>query len=337
MIFPHGNALYENLNTSFTQLEAMLAELRSNQFTGYVQIAGWEYKGILLFDTGRIVNASEELKDQRRSGPSAAASIAVKGKEKDNTISVYRLTADVTQIIANLFVSEPIYKDLSNDLTGLDKLIAKLQSEKHTGAIDARSTDTQDAATILLREGEILECALASQGAVTSGAVLDKIVQTMTKHPALFTVYRTDLSHVYSADLDLADSFARPGMLALWQTVLQVVERGVDDSAKTSAFNPALRRACIAKASTYPFLDPFAGEFEYRDGKIKFDGQATVAQFNAGLSQCVAQAVRELAAQPATQDIPAQLREATTPLRAEQSFQLEQIGLTTTLPEVFAS
>jgi len=133
MLFPKNQVLHENLNTSFTQLDALLAELRSNQFTGYVQIIGWEYKGILLFDTGRIINASEDTKGQSRHGPAAAAGIAVKGREKDNAISVYRLNAEVTQLLANLFKGEPIYKDLSSDLTGLDKLVAKLQKRKAHG------------------------------------------------------------------------------------------------------------------------------------------------------------------------------------------------------------
>ena len=337
MIFPRAQGLYENLSTSFTQLDALLAELQNNQFTGYVQLTGWEYEGILLFDTGRIVNAGEEVKGQRRHGPSAAASIALKSKAKDNAISVYRLTSEVTQLLASLFDGEAIYKDLSNDLTGLDKLVAKLQSEKHTGAIEARSTKRKNAATILMRDGQILECAWDNQGTVTSGQVLDKIIQTLAKEAALFTVYRADLTRVYSTDVDLANSFARPGMLALWQAVLQAVETTTDRLAKVGTFNAAFRRVAIALATDYPFLDPFAGEFAYREGQLTFEGQATVAQFNAGLSHCFAQTVRDLATQPATQDILTQLHAATASLRAESHFQLEQVGLTTALPEVFGT
>jgi hypothetical protein len=337
MIFPRGSALYENLNTSFTQLDAMLAELQNNQFTGYVQLTGWEYEGNLLFDTGRIVNANETSKDRQRRGPSAAESIAVKGREKDNAVNVYRLSAEVTQLLANLFTSEALYKDLSNDLTGLDKLIAKLQNEKHTGSVEVRWTQGKDAATILLREGQVIECAWFSKGAVVSGAAtLERIIQAAAGAPAFFTVYRTDLTRVYSAELNLADSFARPGMLALWQTVLQLVESTVDRLAKSGTFNVAFRRACIAQATTHPFLDPFAAEFEYRDGQIKFEGQTTIARFNAGLSQCLAQAVRDLAAQSVNQIFLTQLQEAAASLRAEQQVQLDQIGLTAALPEVFA-
>ncbi|MCI0477402.1 MAG: hypothetical protein L0Y55_14245, partial [Anaerolineales bacterium] len=289
-----------------------------------------------LFDTGRIVNATETFKDQQRHGPGAAESIAVKGKEKDNAVSVYRLSAEVTQLLANLFTSEPLYKDLGNDLTGLDKLIAKLQNEKHTGSVQVQWTKSKDAATILMREGQVLECAWLAKGAIVSGAAtLDQIIKATAGAPVSFTVYRTELTRVYSADLDLADSFARPTVLALWQNVLNLIEGVIDRWAKPGTFNAALRRACIAQATTYPFLDPFVAEFEYRDSQVKFEGQATIARFNTGLSECVAQTVRDLEAQAATQGILAQLQTAAANLRAEQPFQLEQIGLTATLPEVF--
>lgn len=337
MIFPRGAPLYENLNTSFAQLDALLAELQAMRFTGYAQLTGWEYDGVLLFDTGRIVNAWESTKEQLRVGPNAAASIAVKAKEKDNAINVYRLDADVAQLLANLLTSEPLYKDLSNDLTPLDKLVAKLQEEKHTGSITARWARSQDAATILLREGQVLECVWFSNGKLLSGtATLEQVIQAASRAPVLFTLHRADLTRVYSADLDLAESFARPQLIAFWQAVLNLVETVSDRLTKAGTFSLAFRRACVAQATIYPFLDPFAGEFAYRDRQVQFEGQATIAQFNAGLRDCVTLTVRDLAAQPSARaDLFTELRTAAADIRAAYAFQLEQTGLAMALPEVF--
>lgn len=336
MIFPRTSALYENLNTSFTQFDALLAELQTNRFTGYVQLLGWEYEGILLFDTGRIVNAVEILKDQQRIGPNAVASIAAKGSEKDHAINVYRLNAEVTQLLANVSTGEPLYKDLSNDLTGLDKLVAKLQSEKHTGSIIVRWTKSRDAATLLMRDGQVIECAWFANGAWASGAtLLSQIIQATTQTPVLFTVYRTDLARVYGTDLDMAESLARPKVLALWQEIFNLVASVVDHQTQADTFNLAFRRVCVDQANIYPFLDPFAGEFEYRNGQIRFEGQATVARFNTALADCLTVTIRQLVTQYSSINLLAQLRAATATLRAERAAQLEQLGLTTLLPEVF--
>lgn len=338
MLFPKGQALYENLNTSFAQLDAMVNELKNNQFTGYAQLSAWEYTGILLLDTGNLVNAIEDSPSQRRYGPHAAEGIAAKGREKDGTINVYRLSAELIQLLANLFNSEPVYKDLSSDLTSLDKLIAKLESEKHTGYIEIRMPKSQNAATLFLREGQVLESALSVKGSVISGAkVLNHIIESAANEHSLFTVYRADLAKLYSDGIDLADSFARQGTFAVWQEVLKTVESTTDGITKAGVFVTAFKRACIAQANAYPFLDPFAAEFEYRDGQIKFDGHATIAQFNQGLCQCLAQTVRDLTAQPATRDLVKKSKPATATLKEKFNSRLEEVGLTAALPELFGA
>ena len=336
MLFPKGQPVYENLNTSFAQLDAMLSELQSTQFTGYVHLTAWEYDGILVIDTGEIVNAVETIKNQQRHGPDAAEGIAVKAKEKDGALNVYRLSAELTQLLAGLFDSEPIYKDLSSDLTGLDKLLAKLQNEKHTGYIQIHMTKSKSTASIYLREGQCLDSTLSSRGEVLSGPkTLDDIILMTADEQSSFTVFRCDLAKVYSQHVNLADSFVRQEMIDLWQVVLRQFETTLAD--KTGAFNTAFKRACIAQATSYPFLDPFAAEFEYKDGSIKFAGQASVVQFNEGLSKTVAQTVHDLAAHPTAKTWTNNLRPGLTELKNRYGHRLEQLGLTAQLPELFGS
>jgi hypothetical protein len=336
MIFPKGPALYENLNTSFAQLDALLGDLRNTQFTGYVHLTAWEYDGSLLLDTGTIVNAVEQVNDQRRYGPSAAEGIAAKGREKDGALNVYRLAPELAQLLANLFNSETLYKDLSSDLTGLAKLLAKLRNEKHTGYIDVRMAKSKSDASIYLRDGQVVDTALSTNDTLNSGIqLLDEIILMTTDEHSLFTVFRADLTHAYSDEMSFADSFARPGMLALWSQVLVRIETTVGN--KNGAWVIAFKRACIANATAFPFLDPFAAELEYKDGVVKFTGQASVAQFNAGMSKTLAQAVRELAAQPANKLLMNKLAPIAAQLKTEYGQRLAEVGLTTHLSELFGA
>lgn len=336
MIFPKGQATYENLNTSFTHLDAMLSELKNSQFTGYVQLTAWEYDGILMIDTGSIVNAVEQSQEQRRHGTSAADGIAAKGREKDGAISVYRLSPELIQLLANLFNSEPVYKDLSSDLTSLDKLISKLQSEKHTGYIEVHLTMSKSAASIYLHDGQVIESVLAKDGTATNhNKTLDEIILASIDEPALFTVYRAELTQAYGNDVNFADSFARRGMLTLWQQVFQSIETTLND--KPGTFVTAFKRASIANATAFPFLDPFAAELEYKEGVIKFAGQASVAQFNEGMSKTLAQTVKDLAAQPSNKQLMNKLRPVAAELKKNYGSRLAEVGLTTALPELFGS
>jgi hypothetical protein len=335
MLYPKGQAVYENLNTSFTQLDAMMSELKSIQFTGYVQLTGWEYEGILLMDTGNLLNAIEESKGQCRFGPSAAEGVAAKGREKDGAISVYRLAPEMTQLLANLFNCEPLYKDLSNDLTTLDKLVAKMQGEKLTGYIQVKMLKSQNAGTIYMREGIVLDSAFNNRGNLLSGKVMEQIIQAAATEPSTFTVYRADLAAVYGNQLNLVDSFARQGMLTFWQDVLQTMEKTVDGASKAGLFLTTFKRTCIDCATAYDFLDPFAAEFEYKDGHIKFDGQATVATFNEGLSRVLELTVDNLKSQVGITDIVQRLEPAAAALIEKHNGKIEQVGLAETLPELF--
>ena len=336
MIFPKGQPIYENLNTSFTRLDALLNELKSYQFTGYVRLTSWEYDGTLLFDTGTMVNAVEQIKDQHHQGVQAADGIAVKGREKDGIVSVYRLSPELMQLLANLFFGEPVYKDLTSDLTTLDRLVTKLQNEKHTGSIEVSMPKSKSYASVFMLEGHILDSALATNEGILSGAkTLDDIILMTSDEHSLFTVYRTDLTQAYSNELNLADSFAREGMLSLWQQVLITAEAALNDTS--GAFNSAFKRACIANATAYPFLDPFAAELEYKAGQIHFTGHASVGQFNEGMSKALAQAVRDLAAHPSHKQYINKFRSAATELQAKYDNRINEMGLTTNLPEVFGA
>ncbi len=337
MIFPKGQVVYENLNTAYTQFDAMLADLQSNHFTGYIKITGWQYEGILLLDTGGIVNAIDEVKGERRSGTAAADAIVVRAREKDSTISVYRLNQEMAQVLGGLFNGEAIYRDLESDFTSLDKLMAKLQAEKHTGYIEVRSKTGSDTSIIFMRDGQMVESLWVKDGAVLSGAdALPQILQTTATRSALFTVYRTDPAGAHRNGTTLADSFSRQEVLSFWQTVLQQVEMTVDQQAGPESFATALKRVCIAQAEKYSFLDPFAAEFEYANGEVKFEGQTSLAELNQGLCASLAQTVRELASSPENPGLIIRLRPAAEQIKSKYDRLSSQVGLDTELPEVFA-
>ena len=82
MIFPKGDVVYEGLSTSFTQIDAMLEELKGEIFTGYVQLTAPNYVGTLLLSDGFVANAIEEVGGQRSSGGEAADRIIAKGPRR---------------------------------------------------------------------------------------------------------------------------------------------------------------------------------------------------------------------------------------------------------------
>jgi len=337
MIFPRERVVYEHLNTSFTQLDAMLNELKADLFTGYVRLAARTYEGILLVDAGRVVNAIEEIKGQRRNGAKAFDGILAKSRERDGMVSVFQLSTEMTHLLANLSGSQVLYKDLTSDLTSLDRLIAGLKGRRHSGYIDVQLSGGHETATIYMRDGDVLEAALYRQGAISDGPkVLDDLIRAAATEGATFTVYGTQAAP-REAEAKPAEGVDRQDQLGLWQDVLKTMENGIDAPTKPGTFSMAFRRACVELAESYPFLDPFAAEFEYRDGQIRYDGQAGGAEFNQGMSRCLAHCLRALAAPLASRDGAARLAAMGSSLRKRHGQRLTEAGLADAVPEVFGA
>jgi hypothetical protein len=337
MIFPKGDVVYERLNTSFTQIDAMLEELKGELFTGYVQLIAPNYVGTLLLSDGYVANAVEEVGGQRRNGGEAADRIIAKGRERAGLLSVFRLSAEMAQLLIHFLQSEVLYKDLTSDLTSLDRLIAGLQGRRHSGYIEVQLLKSRHAAMVFLWEGKVLESTLDRQGKFSAGPrVQEEIILLAAAEGAVFTVYSTRPPKP-ADEPKPAEGHGPQEQLGVWQEVLKAMEGAVDPPTRAGVFLAAFKRAGIELATSFPFLDPFADEFEYRDGRIRFEGQESAAIFNQGLSRCLAQCLRTLATQPGTRDFQGRLSSAASGLKKRHGGRLTEIGLTAALPEVFGS
>jgi len=337
MIFPQDRVVYEHLNTSFTQLDAMLTELKAELFCGYVRLTARDYDGLVLLEAGRVPNAIEDAKGRRRTGAKAVDGILAKSRERDGMISVFQLSDGMTQLLADLADSHVLYKDLTSDLTSLDRLLAGLKGRRHTGFIDVQIPGRPETATIFLRDGDVLEATLSRHGNISDGPkVLDELTRLAASEGAVFSVHGAQIAPPENESQPPRGP-DRQEQLGVWQDVLKTVETSVDTPTKAGTFMVAFKRACIELADTYPFLDPFAAEFEYREGQIRYEGQAGGAELNQGLGRCLAQSVRALTGHPATADLPARLSAVAVGLKKRHGARLAEYGLPEALPEVFGA
>jgi len=83
-------------------------------------------------------------------------------------------------------------------------------------------------------------------------------------------------------------------LTGLMSSVIAAVERGMTVAGRGSSFPTALRAGLLAVTEHYPFLDPFAAEFEYHDREIVFVGSAQPSEFANGLTEALRQMVEDL-------------------------------------------
>jgi hypothetical protein len=80
------------------------------------------------------------------------------------------------------------------------------------------------------------------------------------------------------------DDEAMPEIKRLMGEIARAIEESAQAVGRPDSFSMALRAGQLAVADQFPFLDPFAGEFEYLAGEIVFVGHAAAGVFVEGLT-----------------------------------------------------
>jgi hypothetical protein len=336
MILPKGRAAYENLNTSFVDFSEMLRDLRANSFTGYVEVSFWEYDGVLFLDSGTIINGVEETEDSRITGQQAVSGIIRRADGKNGSVSVYPLTAEMVTMLASVLKSEVVHSDLNTDFSDLGHLVANLQSEGHTGYVEVIVKGGRGTAIILIRAGEVVESVLSSGNEVLSGTqALPHIIQTAASLGAVFNVYRTSVEEAFQESAEIMVGLELPRLLEVWQDVIAAVEEIVDSQCGDGKFLGAFKDSLVDRADEYPFLDPFAGEFDYREGHITYTGPAS-ADFSLALGRCLSATVDRMAESLSKADLAVDVRQRLGPVVEQHSDAIHKYGLRQIAPDLLA-
>jgi hypothetical protein len=335
MILPKGRAAYENLNTSFIEFSELVEDLRRNTFTGFVDVSFWEYEGILFMDSGSIVNAAEEIGSTRTTGQKAVSGIMHQAQEKNGSVSVYPLAADMVTMLVSVLKSEVVHSGLNTDFSDLGQLVAKLKSEGHTGYVEITFKGGRDTAMILMRSGEVVESLLSSGSEVLSGGqALSQILGTASSVGAVFNVHRTVVEEAVENAAEILIGLELPQLLLVWQDLVATVERIADGHAGEGAFLKAFKDALIDRADQYPFVDPFAGEFDYREGQMSYSGPPS-AEFSLALGQTLKATVDRMAEGLPTVDLAADVIDGLTQVVGEHSDAVRKYGIRLAVPDLF--
>ena len=150
---PSGRAHYEGLKSAFVDFPRLLRTLRSDRHTGYVNLSGTGYSGVILLNDGQALQAlcSNGTAVQ---GESAFLQIRRHMDAGDGVIDVIELDGETVTALAQLFTSPYLYSGLLGRFVNLDALLEYLSEEHVSGSVFVQTPN--EAGIILLRDGDIL-------------------------------------------------------------------------------------------------------------------------------------------------------------------------------------
>jgi len=310
MIFPKGEIKHQNLLTAYTDVSALLSALKSEAFSGIVEIEFPDKRGTIFIDSGEVLNAEIKEKGdaERAIGKEGIQAFLTSSNQKNGVLNVYRLLPEHVALITSHLQHEVLFKELSTDYTRLDRLLLKLKEDKHDGFIEVLTKEKKATGVLFVEGGEPVEMfTLPESGPSVFGRKsIPAFLENVSKQGgAMLNVYKSR-SRVPKKEKPIPEgkpvlegkpiSESKPlvtgkdglqEVIPILQETLSGAERLVDAASRNGIFIGIFKRCLIEKAETFSFLDPFAGEFEYQDGVIRFSGAVGEKEFTKGILECL--------------------------------------------------
>lgn len=336
MILPKERSVYANLNTSFTSFSELLADQQERGLSGFIRLSFPGYQGVLFLAGGKLINALEEYGEERVVGNAAAAAIAVRAAQKNGTLDVDAAPGEVVELVARVLDARPLYKDLTSSFTSLERLFAKLQQDALTGYVEIILPGDGGTAMVLFQGGEPIESVFSSATeSLTGFEARSAVVQSVAALGGTFNVFRVSGPGQPGLPAQVVPAADSSPLLAFWSEVCAGIEAVADGDGAGGKFRMALREVLVSRANTYPFLDPFAAEFEYKEKLITFAGPLP-AEFSKALGACLGDTVAKLAFQLKRADFEDRVRKQLAGISEKHAAVIERWSLADDVREFVA-
>ena len=125
-------------------------------------------------------------------------------------------------------------------------------------------------------------------------------------------------------------------LIPIFEEVLSIAEQFVDGVSRKGRFLGAFKKTLLEKSDQYPFLDPFRGEFEYREGTISFTGDVKEKEFFRGVGECLLATLSQMDEElPKKKMLSLKLRVEIESTLEPHRETIKRLGLDSVLPSFF--
>ena len=324
LIIPKEKPIFANLNSYYLDILKLFEHFQGELGSGAIHFKSSAAEGVFFFDDNEFLNAVFKDNGEEIGGRKALDRLLKSMVAYNYTVDIYKLDPEKVYYWANIPSAKRIYNNLSTDFTDLEGLIKKMASEKLTGYIDAAMEGGKERGLIFFKNGKIIGGSYPwGQGELSESRESRELLVRRTKeaggvfHVCTIPPTRGEVEGASSK----TDRGPTLGLISRLEQLLVICERVItsNKTAKTG-FATLLKRQFLAKAEIYPFLDPFAAEFQYSEGKITFAGLASEKDIASGVIEVVKELAKDLGLLP-------QLISEIGPWSRENAQELARLGI----------
>lgn len=310
IVIPKESPLITDLNSYYLNIGRLFEHYQGVVDAGCIYFKSPSSEGVVYFDEENLINGIFQNKTSLIKGAEAIDLLLGETGTNNFSVAIYEIIPERITYWANIADAEDLYKDLSTEFTDLESLIKKMVSEKLTGYIDV-TFGKNDTAILFFLNGEVI-------GSTTSedkwqlnrtkelqtkmldksrdkGATLNvrriSLMQLVENYNNKAVSDGGQIPNVKETDVHSTKEVVQEkplNILGMLQHLMLIYEKFIMGNKKIREdFDTILKRKFMEKIDTYEFLDPFAAEFQYSNGKITYTGRTNIADVASGLMHCL--------------------------------------------------
>ncbi|MBC2716437.1 MAG: hypothetical protein HF978_14120 [Desulfobacteraceae bacterium] len=302
IIIPREKPAVSDLNSYYLKIDKLLEHYQGALGTGGVYFKSPTSEGVVFFDEDNLLNGYYKDKKVELKGGVALSKINETASKNNYSVTVYYILPERVYYWANLSDAEQLYSDLSSEFTDLEGLIKKMENEKVTGYIDVKLNQNSGGGLLFIYNGGVIGGASARGDGELDRSVeyRDDLIKRSREVGGIFNVKKIQLSKITTLSKTSVLKPSKPSkpkvqsqkdpqrVLSMLQDLLVLLERVVRSNKRIKVdFETLLNKQFVDKVDQYDFLDPFAGEFRYSNGKVTFNGRASQKELVTSIVECV--------------------------------------------------
>lgn len=301
-----GEPVYENLSSDWANVGRLLKKLAAEKKTYFLSLAfeqGTQRRGLIFVD-GDHTEAVCAVGDDQLTGKEALDKLIRDSETELATFSLYRqatapgLSAMGSSASRGTAPTPAVSSASASSSSTTTSAMPQVGGFTPSNAQQPAATPYYEAFLPSGNEARVPELNL-SEPKARAGAfedILDVVDADSPVRPGVNTMPSLSAAQMTPAPLPEAPKTGGEmrDLMTLMSRVVAAVEKGMTAAGRGSSFPTALRAGLLAVTERYPFLDPFAAEFEYQDKEIVFVGTAQPSEFATGLSEALRQMVEDL-------------------------------------------
>jgi len=279
---PFGSEIiHKGLSTNFVKLDRFIQKLKEERHNGFIEVFAADNTplGNIYLKEGELIGFTTASSGNTLTEPEAIPAFLGEISRQGATFNVHQTVFGISQKTAPKAKEPSSMKDIFPT--------KEPAPPRETTFVLAEPSQPKDVSTPK-------ESSPTKEPFVDKEAEMDAIAREIfTEEPAPQPVKgEQDIIREEKESLEKGwvavnkDRNGRNEVVLATQKILSKVEQFVDGSSQKGAFQRVFKNTLIEKSDLYPFLDPFAGQFYYNDGKITLDEEVDLDKFSMGIADC---------------------------------------------------